>query len=286
VREELTNPQRDAAIARIAARQHGVISIGQLKELGIGRQSVTRRVQAGTLHRLHREVFAVGHRGVSKAGRWMAAVLACGPGAVLSHTSAGELWGMLRARRPPSPAAVEVHPHVTVSSEAGRRRPGIVIHRSRTLKPEDILVRHSIPVTTPSRTLIDLRRLLPQPQFAAALRQAEFLRLPIAAALEPDHTRSELESRFLALCRRHRIPGPEVNVRAGPFIVDFLWPEHALVVELDGYEAHGTRSAFEGDRARDAQLTALGFRVVRLTWRQLKNEPAEVAGALRELLRK
>jgi Transcriptional regulator, AbiEi antitoxin len=104
VREELANAERDAAIARIAARQHGVISGEQLEGLGIGRQSLTRRVNAQRLHRIHRGVFAVGHRGLSKAGRWMAAVLACGPEAVLSHSSAGELWGMLRNRRPSFPS--------------------------------------------------------------------------------------------------------------------------------------------------------------------------------------
>ncbi|HEY1238858.1 MAG TPA: DUF559 domain-containing protein [Solirubrobacterales bacterium] len=216
----------------------------------------------------------------------MAAVLACGNGAVLSHTSAGELWGMLRARHPPSPAAVDIHPHVTVPSGAGRRRPGIVIHRSRTLDLTQVTRQLGIPVTTPSRTLIDLRRLLPQQKFAAALRQAEFLRLPIDTVLKPDHTRSELEARFLALCRRHRLPKPQVNVRIGSFIVDFLWPDQALVVEVDGYGAHGTRSAFEGDRARDLKLKLLGHEVVRFTWRRLKDDPTGVAGALRVLLRK
>ena len=146
--------------------------------------------------------------------------------------------------------------------------------------------RHGIPVTTPSRTLSDLHRLLPQPQFAAALRQAEFLRLPIHASLQPDGTRSELEANFLALCRRHRLQSPKVNVEIGPFTVDFLWPGARLVVEVDGWEAHGTRSAFEADRDRDTRLKLLGYEVVRFTWRQLTDDPAGVAGALRELLRK
>jgi very-short-patch-repair endonuclease len=217
----------------------------------------------------------------------MAAVLACGDGAVLSHTSAGELWGMLRARRPPSPAAVEVEVHVTVATEAGRRaRAGITVHRSRTLDAGQTTRRHNIPVTTPSRTLTDLRRILSQQQFAAALREAEFLKLPIEQSLEPDHTRSELETRFLALCRRHRLPKPEVNILAGPFTVDFLWPERGLVVEVDGWDSHGTRSAFEADRERDTQLKLLGYDVVRFTWRQLTDDPTGAAGALCELLRK
>jgi very-short-patch-repair endonuclease len=217
----------------------------------------------------------------------MAAVLACGPEAVLSHSSAGELWGMLRVRRPPSPAAVDVDVHVTVPTDGGRRaRTGIKVHRSLTLRSDQITRRLNIPVTTPSRTLADLRRTLPQPQFATALRQAEFLRLPIERGLEPDGTRSELEARFLALCRRHRLPMPQVNARAGPFIVDFLWPAERLLVEVDGWDSHGTRSAFEADRERDTQLKLLGFQVIRFTWLQLANNPAEVAGALRKLLRK
>jgi very-short-patch-repair endonuclease len=140
-------------------------------------------------------------------------------------------------------------------------------------------------VTTPSRTLTDLRRLLPKPQFAAALRQAEYLGLPLDHELGPDRTRSELEARFLALCRRHRLPRPKVNVPVGSIVADFLWPNHRLIVELDGYRAHGTRSAFESDRARDIELKLLGYEVIRLTWRQLTSEPARIARALRRLLR-
>ena len=143
-----------------------------------------------------------------------------------------------------------------------------------------------IAVTTPSRTLADLRRTLPPKCFAAALREAEFLKLPINPDLEPDGTRSELEARFLAICRRHRIPRPDVNARVGPFTVDFFWPARRLIVEVDGWDSHGTRAAFEADRERDTQLKLLGYEVVRFTWRQLTDDPAGVAGALRELLRK
>jgi very-short-patch-repair endonuclease len=118
----------------------------------------------------------------------------------------------------------------------------------------------------------------------AALRRAEFLRLPLCEQLEPDHTRSELESRFLALCRRHRLPTPEVNVRVGPFLVDFLWRARRLVVEVDGFRAHGTRSAFEADRARDTRLKLMGHDVFRFTWRQIVGEGSAVAATLRALL--
>jgi very-short-patch-repair endonuclease len=218
----------------------------------------------------------------------MAAVLACGPGAVLSHVSAGALWRILRDSGHLSSDPGMSQPdrgisHVTVAGEAKSRRRSIRVHRSRTLGPSQITRRLGIPVTTPSRTLRDLRRMLPKPQFAAALRQAEFLGLPLDSQLEPDRTRSELEARFLALCRRHRLPEPEVNMRIGPFVVDFLWPEKALIVELDGYRAHGGRSAFEADRARDAEITALGFAVIRITWRQLES-PEYTVSTLRRFL--
>ncbi len=150
--------------------------------------------------------------------------------------------------------------------------------------PSEVTRRDGIPVTTPSRALVDLRRLLPQQQHKAAPRQAEYLDLPLDAALHPDRTRSELEARFLALCRHHRLPKPAVNVRVGPFVADFFWPGCRLAVELDGYRAHSGRAAFEADRARDVELKALGYDVIRLTWRQVQFRPAEVARTLRRLL--
>ena len=158
------------------------------------------------------------------------------------------------------------------------------MHRSRTLSAGQVTRKLGIPVTDPSRTLADLRRFLPKRQFAAALRQAEFLRLPISPELEPDGTRSELEALFLRLCRRHRLPKPRVNTRIGSFVVDFVWPDARLVAELDGYGLHGGRQAFEADRARDVQLKLLGFEVVHFTWRQVVSAPSEIATALRCLL--
>jgi hypothetical protein len=228
VGRQFANDDPDAVIAGIAARQHGVVSLQQLESAGIRERGRSRRVRAGRLHVVHRGVYAVGHQGLSKAGRWMAAVLASGDSAVLSHTSAGELWGMVRRRRPPSPAAVDAQVHVTVTSETGRRRPGIVIHRSRTLRPQHVTQRHGIPVTKPARTLVDLRRTLSPKRFAAALREAEFLRLPIDENLGPDGTRSDMEKAFLGICRRRRLVLPKVNVRIGGFDVDFLWPERRL----------------------------------------------------------
>jgi very-short-patch-repair endonuclease len=280
---EVRNHDPDAAIAQVAARQHGVITLAQLEQGGIHRRGREIRLKRGRLHPLHRAVFAVGHTGLSREGHWMAAVLAVGPDAFLSHTSAGALWGIVGSRKRPSSRSVELPVHVTVRNHSESRR-GIRVHRSRTLGPGQTTIQLGIPVTTPSRTLHDLRRTLPRPQFAAALREAEVLRLSVAPKLEPDHTRSELESRFLALCRRHRIPQPLVNASVGRFTVDFMWPGRGLIAELDGYRSHGGRSAFEADRARDVELQLVGYEVVRFTWHQVVERPRQVMAALRRLL--
>jgi very-short-patch-repair endonuclease len=288
MRQQVATGRRDAAVARIAARQHGVVSLPQLHLCGADASAIKRRVAAGRLYRLHRGVYAVGHRGTSNETRWMAAVLACGEAAVLSHASAAELWGMLRPAQRLSGAGREGHRarvDVTVPGISGRgQHLGIALHRSRTLTASDCTRRDSIPVTKPARTLEDLRRILPMQNFADALRQAEFLRLSIGEGLSPDHTRSELEARFLALCRRHRIPQPEVNVHVDRFVVDFLWRAQRLVAELDGWKSHRTRSAFEVDRARDARLKLLGYDVLRFTWRQVEIDGHGVARTVRSLL--
>jgi very-short-patch-repair endonuclease len=295
MRKEVANKRGDAAIARIAANQHGVVSSAQLRAAGLLPSRVADRVAAGHLHRVHRGVYAVGHPGIGKEGRWMAAVLACGEGAVLSHRSAAALWEILKPDRRagsrddeiwgtvPGVAVVDV----TVAGNGGRAaRKGIRLHRSLTLSPADVARRAGIPVTKPVRTLTDLRRVLPNQDFAAALRQAEYLGLPLGEAVSPDHTRSELEAKFLAACRRHRLPPPEVNVPVDRFVVDFLWRKERLIVELDGWESHRARSAFEEDRARDARLVLLGFGVLRFTWRQLEADRRQVTSAIRTLLRR
>jgi very-short-patch-repair endonuclease len=289
MRQRLANRGADAALARIAARQHGVVSLPQLRDCGMDPSAVKRRVRAARLHRIHRGVYAVGHPNIGNEGRWMAAVLACGERAVLSHRSAAQLWGMIRARRPSSASAYgDQDPiDVTVRGDGGRAaRAGIRIHRSLTLSPADLTRRGGIPVTKPARTLEDLRRVLPGKQFAQALREAEFLRLPIGNAFKPDRSRTDLEALLLALVRRHRLPQPEVNVRVDRHVVDFLWRAHRLVVEVDGWQSHRTRSAFEEDRARDARLKILGYEVLRFTWRQVEDDSRTVVQTIRELLRR
>lgn len=267
----------DAEVAAIAVRQHGVVTTGQLNRAGLLRPAVSRRVAAGRLHRVHRGVYAVGHLGLSREGAWMAAVLACGDGAVLSHRSAAELWELLRPTEGPI--------HVTVSASSGGRsnRRGLRIHRS-LLPPGDTAVRRGIPTSTPGRTVADVKRTLPPATARKAIREAEFRGLDLGDT-DTDHTRSELERAFLRLCRRHGLPDPEVNVRLGGFTVDFLWREQRLAVETDGYRAHRGRQAFEDDRERELALGMLGIRLRRFTDHQVHTRPARVAAAVVAALR-
>jgi very-short-patch-repair endonuclease len=266
----------DPAVARLAARQHGVVTTRQLLLAGVLHSGIHDRQLSGRLHRIHRGVYAVGHTSIGNEGRWLAAVLACGNSAVLSHRSAGALWGI-----GPVPAVVEV----TVPGSGGRAvRKGIRLHRSTTLSPADVTRRAGIPVTTPDRTLAGLHRVLSPDQFARALREAEYLKLPVGGLFETDRTRTDLEGRFLGLCRRHRLPRPEVNVRVDRFVVDFMWPKQHLIVEVDGWSSHRMRSAFESDRARDARLSILGYTVLRFNWRQIEEKPRRVASTVRTLL--
>jgi very-short-patch-repair endonuclease len=270
------NERWDTLIAQVAARQHGLVTTAQLEEIGLASGTITAWARAGRLHRIHRGVYAVGHAGLSLPGRWMAAVLACGPGAVLSHRSAAFLWRMLKPTEGPV--------HVTVPPTGGRaQRKGLVIHRA-TLIAKDTMAKAGIPLTSPTRTLLDLRRSVPGNEYRTAMRQAEFERLPIE--LPTDGTRSEQERRFLALCRRHRLPPPEPNQRLGPWTVDFLWRPERLVVETDSWSAHGGRVAYAEDRERDLWLKLRGYDVVRFTNEQLRREPAAVASAVRQLLRR
>lgn len=199
----------DVRIAEHARRQHGAVSIDQLRAAGLSDGAVSKRCRLGRLHRLHRGIYAVGHIAASVERRWMAAVLAMGDGAVLSHRSAAELWGLLSAQDGPV--------DVSLPSRHGRlRRVGIQVHRPVSLEPTETTRRRGIPVTSPTRTLTDLRRAVAARESLRAIRQAEFLGLAIDPILEPDGTRSELEHKFLQLCQRHLLPQPAVNLRIGP----------------------------------------------------------------------
>lgn len=259
----------DVRIARIAARQHGAVSGRQLREAGLSRNAVLERCRAGRLHRLHRGVYAVGHTAPSIERGWMAAVLALGETAALSHRSAASLWGLLPVDDDPI--------DVSLPSRSGRRRRrGMNIHRPASLGSAEVTRRRGIPVTTPARTIVDLRRVVGARLLRRAIRQAEVLGLPTGPDVVSDRTRSELERRFLSLCRRHNLPQPAVNICIGAMTVDFCWMEQKLIVETDGYRYHRGRLAFEEDRERDLRLRALGYDVVRLSHRQVFQESAMV----------
>ena len=259
----------DGAIARLATNQHGVVSVDQLRAIGLDLDAISYRVQLGRLHRLHRGVYAVGHTRLTDEGRWKAAVLACGPGAALSHRAAAALvgdpppasWPGRRHRPGPRRAqATEGHPPASVLL------PSPSPHHAAGQHPGDdsgANARGPTPLRDAGRAA---RR--PLPGRAAGYRLDE-------QSADPDLTRSELERRFLYLCRRHGLPKPEVNVRIGEFEVDFLWRDRSLVVETDGYRYHRGRAAFEHDYRRQARLIAAGFDVIRFTWSQVVNDPAE-----------
>jgi hypothetical protein len=219
----------------------------------------------------------------------MAAVLACGRGAALSHSAAAVHWGLLR----PLDGPIDI----TVPTQNGRKsRRGLRIHRcaslDKALFPTSgfekrlaplVTVRDHIPVTTVARTVADLPATLPPWLVRRAIRQAEFLRLPVG--IDTDGTRSDLERDFLRLCRRYGLPLPEVNVLIDGMTVDFLWRDASLVVETDSYATHGGTVAFEDDKARDLRLRWLGYVVHRFSERQLELEPAAVAADVGAALR-
>jgi very-short-patch-repair endonuclease len=202
-------------------------------------------------------------------------------GAAVSHRSALSLWGLLPDNQEPS--------DVIVAGDGGRaRRVGIRVHRSLTLASGDVTLHRGIPVTTPGRTIADLRGAISTRRSGSisgrelrkAIRQANVLGLPIGPRDAKVRTRSDLERDFLRLCRRHRLPSPEVNVRIGPYLVDFLWRERRFVVETDSYLYHRGEVAFQEDRARDLELMRRGFEVLRISELQLDEEPARVAEVL------
>jgi hypothetical protein len=266
----------EVRIATLAGRQHGVVTQEQLAAVGIDKSGVTRRVQAGRLHRLHRGVYAVGHPSLSWRGRWLAAVLAAGDGAALSHSSAAALWGYLRPIRGPV--------HITVAATINRKRSGLMIHRSRTFTPRVVTRHHGIAVTTPARTIEDIRGAVEPYLFRRALRQAELAghRVPHLSAVK--RTRSDLELLFLGLCDIHGLPRPLVNRRVHGHRVDFWWPEQRVAVETDSWDYHRGSVAFEDDHERDLELRAHRIATRRYTGDQMEAAPDAVAADLREAL--
>ena len=292
----------DPLIAELASRQRGVVSRAQLVGAGIHTDAIKLRIRARRLHPVHRGVYLVGHSEPMHGAREMAAVLACGPGTVVSHASAAQLLKLLPYPAKPRPV------DVTVESRQRARRAGIRIHCVESLDRRDTRALRGIPTTTPARTLLDLATLLPAHLLERAIAEAEVRRLvrrrdlvdqlernqgrrgtrALRRLLEleggPAFTRSSAERRLLKLVRAAHLPIPETNAKLYGYEVGFLWREHRLVVEFDSFQFHSPRARFERDRERDAVLAAKGYTVIRVTWRQLVDTPeavvARIAAAL------
>jgi hypothetical protein len=289
----------DVAIAELAGLQHGVVARWQLTQLGLGQGAIQHRLSTARLHRVFRGVFAVGHTCLTVHGRWTAAVLTSGAGALLSHRSAAALWGIT----PYAGTDIEV----TVPGARRSRRTGIRMH-GNLVQPDDQARQNGIPVTSIPCTLLDLAAVVSPQRLERAVEEAERLQLFDLAALERlcqrnvgrrgvrrlqailDHvrpipdTRSELERSFIAACDRAQLPRPAINCWVNGFEVDAVWEEARLVVELDGYAYHKSRRSFESDRARDVDLLLGGYRVVRVTARRLRDDPDAVVSTVRRLL--
>ena len=281
-----------------------VVDHATLRALGFTNEAIRHAIRSGRLHPRHRGVYAVGRAQISREGVWLAAVLACGAGALLSQAPAALHLRLLER--------ADQRPHVSVPTQAGRKTPrGVTLHRAATLTPNDRTIHEGIPVTTVERTLIDLARTGERRALRAAVRAAERLHRTDLGALrtraaEPRHSigharlyallseyvlasglsDSELEARFLELCARHRLPAPERQVQIGSFRVDFLWRAERLIVETDGRATHDTEVAFLDDRVRDRALAAIGYEVMRFTWAEVTLRPRAVAGEVRAALKR
>lgn len=290
----------DRELADLAERQHGIVSIRQLTgPLGYSRSAVYRAVDAGRLHRLFPGVYAVGHTKLSLYAQCLAAVLACGPDALLSHVSAAWLWNLTKTS--PLPAAVSAPQH-------RRRRPPIRLHEARSLTPDDRTLREGIPVTSLPRTLLDLAATVRFEWLEKMVERSEDLELFDLRAVEDllertvghqghcrlrraialykpsSFTRSSLEKRFLELCLQAGLPQPRTNFVVHGFELDCYWPDHRFAVELDVFETHGTRAAFERDRKRQEDLLLQGIAMTRVTGPRLEKEPREVIQRVARLL--
>jgi very-short-patch-repair endonuclease len=284
-------------VVRIAERQHGMVTTPQLLDTGLSEGAIRRRVVAGWLTRRHTGVYQLGVFGGPFGIEW-AALLACGPKAVISHLTAAGLWRLIEH-------AIGID--VTVPGAGSRERDGIRFHRA-SLTADDIVTRDGLRVTTPARTLLDLASSMPERTLDRLVEEAQVQRLvtrdellhavangagrpgvrKLAAIVgspgEPAFTRSEAERLLLELVRAAGLPSPHTNTRVAGYEVDAHWPLHKLVVEVDGWTYHRSRQAFERDRARDARLLLAGYRVLRITWRQLTRERDKVIAMLAALL--
>jgi very-short-patch-repair endonuclease len=283
-------------VAWVVAQQLGLITASQLQLAGIGRRAIESRADRSLIQRMFRGVYLVGNPIPVPGARELGAVLACGPRALLSHSSAAAMWGLMLA--PMGDVAL------TVVGRNCRSRPEITIHRVSHLAASDRATRDGIPLTAPARTLIDLaataedhelhraigearvQGLVNDPDLRSAMRRAGRragvgrLSAALKSEDESDYSPSAAERRLRQLVRQARLPRPTYGAIVEGWPVDCLWPDRRLILEVDGYKFHGHRGAFERDRRKDMELVAAGYRVVRVTWRQLVQEPIAVAAML------
>jgi len=290
-------------MAELAARQYGLVALWQLPDLD--EELARKRVKAGRLHRVHQGVYAVGHPVLPRNGVMLAAVLACGSGAVLSHRSAAYLHGILDDSR----SRVDV----IAPNRRGRCPGGIAAHRDGTLTVVDRIAIDGIPCTSLARTLLDIATSEPPRTLRYAVNQAEVEGVFDLTALvellkrskgrrgvarlrraienhdpQEQEARRELEKKLLRLFKRAGFRPAEVNghlvIDGISMMPDFMWRHARLVVEADSRRVHGTLTSFEKDRERDQRLAAAGWTVIRVTWRQVVDEPERVTRTLRQLL--
>jgi len=289
-------------ILDLAVGQHGLVAARQLVALGLGRGAIEHRLRTGRLAAKGRGVYAVGLAPVTQEARWLAAVLTCPDGSAVSHLSSAAVWRL----REVDPIVIDV----SVPARSARRRDGVRVHRPSYLAPQDVARHRGIPVTTVSRTLIDVAEVVSTRSLERMLDEAQFLRLLDEKRLEDamgrhrgragaarvrsvleshkpgsTRTRNPLEERFLLIVREAGLPQPEVNQDLGPFEVDFLWRTAGLVIETDGGASHDRLPQRERDARRDAWLATHGYRTERFTYNQVMRRPAEVTAVLEELLR-
>jgi predicted transcriptional regulator of viral defense system len=290
------------ALARMAKNQHGVVSIRQLEgPLGFSQRSVARAVEGGRLHRVHRGVYAIGHTELSQRAECLAAVLAVGPGALLSYYSAGWLWGLWSG----SPAPFEVTAFVPRHHQPPK---GVRRHRARNLDDEDRALIDGIPVTSVARTLLDLAWKLRSDQLRRVLARAEDLglfdleaihavikrnrghhgakRLRFALSIyeRPIWTRSDFERQFVEHLVESGLPRPATGWNEVGHELDVYWPEYGFGIELDTWETHGTRDAFERDHDRDIDFAVADIKTIRVSERQFRREPDQIVGKVALLL--
>jgi very-short-patch-repair endonuclease len=295
-----SGPDRERALSALADRQYGVVGHGQLTAMGLGERTIARWISVGRLHKLHRGAYAVGRKSVVQRGTWLAAVLACGEGTVLSHTSAASLWEL-------TPARALVHVTSPRGNQGRRRWRGIQLHRGR-LALDETTFQDDIPVTSVARTLFDyaevedFRRLEKAWEEADRLKRLRLrevervcergygrralkpIRRLLAEARAVTRTRSPLEDRFQDFCRHFDLPPHSTNVEVLGKEVDVLWSAAKLIAELDSWEFHSHRAAFQRDRARDIRLLVAGYRTVRVTHDRLDTEAAALAVEIQTLL--